>query len=213
MKTYNKNALLKLIRKTLPDVPVFYCSGYEDVNHIVTMSKTLPVSQKVKDFVSFAMEHFKAKDSIYVFFDPKMRVYTIQRSPFDVESEYFNRLRVGNKQNLLKLVERFLVNKKKMSRECMICYEEMLLTDAKLSDVKAKLFDRVVAECYNNPYRMSCTRCQNTWCCRCNFKMLDEMERFCCPFCRNTFSEDLVRCWKNKKFQDSVLTTYEYING
>ena len=198
--TFNRDQLLKIIKDvTNHQVPTFYCSGYHDVNHMVDTCKT----HKLKAFLDFSAKHHEC-DTIYVFFDPRESMYTIQRSPFQRDSPYFNRLRIVNHKKHISLLKRFLTHPKKINKECLICFEELLLSDHNLNLYQAKLFSRVDTKFAINPFRVTCPRCQCTWCFKCNFKMVDQLENYCCPFCRMSFSEKAVQFWSQQSFRNQV---------
>lgn len=216
MRTFNKDRLIQEIHDAVGDeIPIMYVSGFEDVNHILDVAQQYTAKDfppKIREFMEFGYKHYK-KDSIYIFYDPKLAIYTIQRAPFDPKIRYYNRLRITNGKKLLKLVKKFLSAPKLVNRECMICYEELVLSDLNMTCEKKKVFNKITKDCYNNPFKVTCTRCQNIWCFKCNFKMMDELPTYCCPFCRNEFASEYKDVWLEQKHREFVHTTHEYLVG
>ena len=215
MKTFKKDRLIQEITEAVgPEIPVHYVSGFEDINHILTRARayTKPkdLPDKIRAFMEFGLKHYQ-KDSVYIFYDPKLAIYTIQRCPFQAEIRHYNRLRISNRCGLLKLVKKFLTTPKVINKECMLCYEDLILSDCDMTLEKAKVFNKITWDCYNNPFKVTCTRCQNIWCFKCNFKMMDELPTYCCPFCRNHFALETMSVWSESKFRDVVYDTHTYL--
>ena len=164
-KTFNKNDLMKLIKKTRGrDVDIKYFSGYSDLGDLCDKGY-FKVQGRSEEWQRFLKSENDNK--VLVFFNPRVRTYNICLPA--TENGHF--VQVLNLREQLPLVTRFLLKEThEMITECPICCDSIVCS----GDY------REVVE--------GCVSCGALMCKTCVVKVLIEAHKnstnYSCPFCR-----------------------------
>jgi hypothetical protein len=171
MKTFNKDKLIHVIQECTRDVPIFYYSGFENLEDFLKHDNT-----NKGIFIKFLNKHNitindivqKKKNITSVFYSPQTKNYTIEQS---ILNKY---CRIPNHASYLKDIKRFFAVKCEQSisdkTECALCYE----------DINHNLSDNEF-----NKKHYSCFRCHNMICVVCFNKTIDfKTKSHVCSFCK-----------------------------